>query len=145
MEIARKLLEGSSWEPFERIGSVLALGEGDLLAAMGALTVLFFGIEFAKVYLMIERGESVRVHVTVNVMTILPALILVLVLIHAGAGHPDRVWINLIFAVLAFVPWYAAGQAAFLARRDVEGGDVGFMSIGLLIVLSTGAVVAAIA
>ncbi|MEK6814239.1 MAG: hypothetical protein AABY65_05865 [Nitrospirota bacterium] len=145
MEIARKLLEGGSWEPFERIGSVLALGEGDLLAAMGVLTVLFFGIEFAKAYLMIERGESVRVHVVVNVMTILPALILVLVLIHAGARHPDRAWINLIFAILAFVPWYAAGQTTFLARRDVESGDVGFMSIGLLIVLSAGVIVAAIA
>ncbi len=119
---------------------ILALGPGEVYLAFGILTVLFFANEFLKTYLVVEHTRCTIAHIVINMLTILPAVILVCLLLFAGYMHPERVCTNFSFALLALVPWYISGRITCLARNDAEGAGIGFMSIGLLMLIGTGIV-----
>jgi hypothetical protein len=72
------------------------------------------------------------------------AVVLAAVLVWADYRHPDRAWINLGYAVLFYGIWYLAGQLVLLARRDTEGADLGFMTVGALITFPVGFIAALI-
>lgn len=138
IEIIQKLFEGLTLGPFVHLMEIFTLGAGNLLIAFGIITVLFFINELLKAYLMIEHTHCIITHVGINIMTILPAIILMAILIYAGFKHPERTGINFTFVVLSFIPWYLAGKFTRLARRDTEGADIGFMTVGLLLVVFAG-------
>jgi hypothetical protein len=72
------------------------------------------------------------------------SVVLAVVLVWANHHHPGRGWINLGYAFLMYVVWYAAGQLTHLARPDNEGADLGFMTVGALITFPVGILTALI-
>ncbi len=142
MELMRAFIDGATIEPLLALLRILALGPGDTIAALAVISVIFFLNEFLKTSLMIEYTSSRLAHVGINVMTLLPAVLLAVVLLYAGYVHPARIGTSFLVCVAAFVPWYVAAALTRLGRRDSEGADVGFMCVGLAVVVAAGIVAA---
>lgn len=144
MEIIRGFIEGFTAEPSGVLFDLFTLKPGNLIEAFVVIAILFVMNELIKAYLMIEHTRSAVVHVGINIMTLFPAIFLAVLLLYAGRIHPERVWINLLFAVLTFIPWYMGGLSTYMARRDTEGADIGFMTVGLFIVIFIGVAAAVV-
>ncbi len=106
------------------------------------LAALMLLNDLIRTILMVAGTRSVMTHLMVLVMTLFPALFSAVVLIVAGIRYPGRGWINLGLIAVLFVAWYIGGALTHLARRDTEGADVGFMTVGALITMPCGLVVA---
>lgn len=139
MEIIERFISGITVEPFRNILELLSLPPGRLFwPALILLAGIMIINDLIRTALMTERTRSVLVHVVINVLTLLPAVILGFVLLYAGYRYPDRAWLNLGLAAAFYGVWYLGGTLTWLARRDTEGADVGWMAMGLFITLPCG-------
>lgn len=126
----------------ENILNIFSLGPGTLFHFFIVITILFFINDILRTYWFMEHTKSVAVHVAVVVMTLVPAILMIAVILYSASKYPDRAWLNLIYVLCTFIPWYLAGKITTFARADSEGADVGFMFVGFLIVSPIGVVTA---
>ena len=138
MEIIERFLSGMSLEPFKNLLDLMSLAPEHIWASLVLLAALILLNDLVRTALMTEYTRSAVVHAIVCILTLLPSGILGLVLLYAGYRHPERAWINLGFALALYIPWYLGGTLTWLARRDTEGADVGWMSHGLFITVPCG-------
>jgi hypothetical protein len=138
MEFIRELLTGITMGPFKNLLDLLSLAPDKLVASLILLSFLFILNDLVRTALMCEYTRSVLNHVIINALTLLPAAVLGLVLLYAGYRYPERIWLNFAIALALYVPWYVGGTLTKLARKDVEGADVGWMAMGLLITVPCG-------
>jgi hypothetical protein len=138
MGIIEHFLSGMSLEALGHLLDLLSLAPERLCAALMLLAGIMLLNDLLRTALMTEFTRSVVGHAIVCTLTLLPAGILGLVLLYAGYRHPDRAWINLGWALALYIPWYLGGTLTWLARRDTEGADLGWMSHGLFITVPCG-------
>lgn len=136
------LLDQTTTRPFSEFLELLSLAPETLGHAFAMLSFLFVCNYLLRTALMTERPRSWFVHALVCTLTLLPALVLAPILVWAAYRHPDRVWINLGVAALLFGAWYLGGAMTRLARRDAEGGDLGWITMGAFITFPTGLIAA---
>lgn len=137
-----KMLETSGAGAERGLGEILALGPRTWVGGCLLLAFLFLLNDLCRTALMTEGTRSRIVHVLVCALTLGPAVVLAGVLLWAGASHPDRVWINLGLAAALYVFWWAGGALTRLTRKDSEGADIGWMTMGALITFPAGLVAA---
>lgn len=135
MPTIQTFLEGISSGPFRNFLELMSLPPGRLGAAFLLLAALMLLNDLIRTALMTEFTRSVLNHVIVNVLTLLPGVILGAVLLYADHLYPERAFLNLALAALLYVAWYLSGTLTWLARKDTEGADVGWMSHGAIITL----------
>jgi hypothetical protein len=112
----------------------------------GAALLAFFcaGCYLLRIALMLEAVRSPLVHAVVCTLTLLPAGVLALVLVLAARAYPARAWINLLVAAGLYAAWYLGGVVTRLVRPDTEGGDIGWLAMGVLITFPVGVLAALI-
>ncbi len=138
MELISRLLEGTTVGPFRNLLELMSLNPDSLGAALVLLAATMILNDLVRTALMTEHTRSVAVHVIVNVLTLLPAFVLGAALIYAGYRFPHRAWVNLGLAALLYGAWYTGGTLTWLARRDTEGADLGWMAHGAIVTLICG-------
>ena len=138
MEFIRQFFEGISVEALRNLAELMSLGPERLGASLVLLAAIMILNDLVRTALMTEHTRSVANHVVVAVLTLLPAIILGLVLLWAGYRYPSRAWLNFGLAALLYLGWYLGGTLTWLARRDNEGADVGWMAMGALITVPCG-------
>lgn len=139
---APDLLDQATTRPLREFLELLSLAPGTLVHAIAMLSFLFVCSYLLRTACMIERPRSVLIHMLVCILTLLPAIALAAILVWAAHRHPDRVWINLGVAALLYLPWYLGGAMTRLARRDTEGGDLGWLAMGACITFPVGLIAA---
>ncbi|MCI0724061.1 MAG: hypothetical protein L0338_34640 [Acidobacteria bacterium] len=144
MELIGRFLEGVTAGPFRNLLELMSLNPDSLGAALVLLAAIMILNDLVRTAFMTEYTRSVLVHVIVNVLTLLPAFALGAVLIYAGYRFPDRAWVNLGLAALLYGAWYTGGALTWLARRDTEGADLGWMAHGAVVTLICGLLAVAV-
>jgi hypothetical protein len=143
MDYLKQLIDGMTIAPFLKLLRLLSLPPDDLVASLSLLAGMIIVCELVRIGLGTEHTRSVIVHVLICSLTFLfQAGTLAFVLVYASVKHPGRGWLNLAFVLGLFVLWYIVGQTTKLVRRDSEGADLGFMSVGALITFPVGIVAA---
>jgi hypothetical protein len=138
MELLAELLSGTTIGPFQNLLDLMSLAPERLLTSLILLSALFILNDLVRTALMTLYTRSVLNHVIINVLTLLPAAFLGLIVLYADYRYPERVWINFGIALALYIPWYIGGTLTRLARQDVEGADVGWMTMGLFITVPCG-------
>jgi hypothetical protein len=121
---------------------LLTLSPEHLVGSLILLGALCAANDLIKTALMIEFTRSPLIHVLLNILTLFPAGLLGLVLLASAYLYRGRGWVNLGYALLLYVAWYAGGALTHLARRDTEGADPGFMTVGALVTFPVGVLAA---
>jgi hypothetical protein len=124
--------------PFPNILDLFTLAPDYLIASLIFLGALMVANDLVRTALMVEMTRSSLLHATLNVLTLLPSFILAAVLVLSAWLHPAQRWMNLLWALLLYVAWYVGGSLTHLARRDTEGADPGFMTVGALVTFPIG-------
>ncbi|MEK7405390.1 MAG: hypothetical protein AAB225_09800 [Acidobacteriota bacterium] len=129
------------------LGEILdlfSLAPQTLWYALAILSFLFAVNYLIRTALMTAGVWSVPVHMVVCTLTLLPAILMAAILVWAAYRHPERAWINLGLAALLYLPWGVGGAITRLVRRDTEGADIGWMTMGAYITFPVGVVAALI-
>jgi hypothetical protein len=124
------------------LGELLTLSPAHLVASLAFLAAMCIANDLVRTALMIEFTRSPLVHAIINMLTLFPAFFLGLILLASAYVHHRRGWINLGYAVSLYFVWYLGSALTRLARNDVEGPDIGFMTVGALITFPLGIVAA---
>jgi hypothetical protein len=138
MEIIERIISGISLQPLCNILDLMSLAPDVLWASLLLLAGIMLLNDLLRTALMTEHTRSVAVHALVCTLTLLPSVILGLALLYAGYRDPERAWINCGLALVLYIPWYVGGALTWLARRDTEGADLGWISHGLFITVPCG-------
>jgi len=123
---------------------LFTLAPDHLLMSLAFLAAIMAGNDLVRTALMVELTRNPLVHMVLNVLTLLPAFLIAAILFASAWLHPTQRWINLLYALLLYVAWYIGGAITKLARRDTEGADPGFMSVGALVTFPVGLLAALI-
>jgi len=123
---------------------LFTLAPDHLVPSLIFLGALMAANDLVRTALMVEMTRSPLVHALLNVLTLLPSFVLALVLVVAAWLHPAQRWINLLWALLLYAAWFIGGSLTRLARRDTEGADPGFMTVGALVTFPLGILAAVI-
>lgn len=134
------LIAGVSIEPVNNLLVLISLPEGMLTPSIIFIISFIILNDLIRTAIMVEYTRSVIVHIIINVLTLLPAVVIGAVLIYAGYKHPDRAWFNLLLGVVFYFAWYLGGTLTWLSRKDTEGADVGWMTMGLFITVPCGVI-----
>jgi hypothetical protein len=138
MGFIERFLSGLSLGPIQKLLDLMSLAPELLWASLLLLAGVILLNDLLRTALMTEHTRSAMVHAIVCILTLLPSGILGLVLLYAGYRYPDRAWINFGLSLALYIPWYLGGTLTWLARRDTEGADVGWISHGLFITVPCG-------
>jgi hypothetical protein len=139
MEYLKQLIDGMTTAPFVGLLRLLSLPPDDLVASLSLLAGMIVVCELIRIGLATELTRSVIAHALICFLTFLfQAGTLAFVLVYAAIKHPGRGWIHLGLVLGLYVLWYLAGEATKLVRKDSEGADLGFMSVGALITFPIG-------
>lgn len=138
MGVIERFIAGMSLGPIRNLLDLMSLAPDLLWASLILLAGVMLLNDLLRTALMSEHTRSVAVHALVCTLTLLPSGILGLVLLYAGYRYPERAWINFGLALALYMPWYLGGTLTWLARRDTEGADVGWISHGLFITVPCG-------
>jgi hypothetical protein len=129
----------------DAIWHYLSLPPGEMFPSIMMVAMFITVCELTRIAVSSELTRSRIAHLAVLLLTFpLQAIVLTVMLVHAGATHHGRGWINLGIAVAMYALWYAVGQMTRLARPLSEGADLGFMTVGALVTVPTGLVVAVV-
>jgi hypothetical protein len=146
MELLRHFLGGITLQPFKNLLALLALPPDHLFSAIALLGAFIIVCELTRIVLALELTRSVLVHVTICLLTFaLQSLVLAFVLAYGAHNFPGRAWINLAIVTGLYALWYITGQTTRLVRKDSEGADVGFMTVGAMITFPVGIIAAILA
>jgi len=131
--------------PLEQLLQLLGLPPDHLFASIVLLGFAMVAFELVRIALATELTRSAPVHVLMCFLTVvIPSVLLGFVLVWAARSHPGRGWINLAIAAGLYGLWYATGEFTKVMRRQNEGADVGFMTVGGFITFPAGIVAALI-
>ena len=121
--------------------ALMRLPPDNMAASLALLAGLVVACEYLRISLMVTRLRSIAVHLLCGALTVViqPAFLAV-ALVLGIADHPDRAWLNMGVVALLYLVWYIAGQSTLLVRRDAQGADVGFMTVGALFTFGAGLV-----
>jgi hypothetical protein len=138
------ILDHTTTRPLSEFLELISLAPETLGHAIAMLSFLFVCNYLLRTAYMTEHPRSVLTHMLVCTLTLLPAIALAGILVWAAYRHPDRAWINLGVAALLYLPWYLGGAMTRLARRDAEGGDLGWLTMGAVFITFPVGVIAAL-
>ncbi len=128
---------------FQHLGNWLALPPGNSFPGLFLLAAFVVACELTRILLGTELTRSRLAHVTICLLTLgVQSVALAAVLVHAARSHPGRGWVNLGYAAGLYAIWYLTGELTRLVRRDSEGADLGFMSVGAVITFPAGLIAA---
>jgi hypothetical protein len=145
MNTIMSFLHNGTWAPFKDLVELMSLPPQRIKEWFFLLSAFMILCELTRLALATTFTRSVLAHVMRCLLTFaIQAIVLAVVLVWAAYRQPDRAWINLGYALLLYVIWYAAGQLVLLARSDTEGADLGFMTVGALITFPVGIIAALI-
>ena len=143
MNTIMSFLHNGTWGPFKDLVELMSLPPERTKEWFLFLSAFMVMCELTRLALSTTFTRSVLAHVLRCLLAFaVQALVLAAVLVWAAYRHPERAWINLGYALLFYVIWYAAGKIVLLARSDTEGADLGFMTVGALITFPVGIIAA---
>jgi hypothetical protein len=140
----RSFVTGYTVGPLYHLDQIASLDPETFWHSFVFLFAVILLNDLLRTALITELTRSVFNHLVVCVLTLLPGFLLGGVLLWAAHRHPERAWINLLWAAVLYFPWWLGGQLTKLARSDTEGADVGWIFHGALITFPTGVVAALI-